>query len=150
MLFVYYSHLFGLALFAFRELGLARLWFAIFLSTLYLCLVFADGFCNVVLSQVFNSSFKVLIFSTFWSDTSSLILTITFNNSGINDLEIIHFYSFPYLLLNEGPIRASSAVTEASPTNLNSKEEDLVFVAGATGKVGSRTVRLVYCFFEFE
>ncbi|EOA30079.1 hypothetical protein CARUB_v10013185mg [Capsella rubella] len=40
-----------------------------------------------------------------------------------------------------GPIRASSAVTEAIPSNSNAKEEDLVFVAGATGKVGSRTVR---------
>ncbi|KAF8048321.1 hypothetical protein N665_2562s0003 [Sinapis alba] len=40
-----------------------------------------------------------------------------------------------------GPIKASSAVTEASPANLESKEQDLVFVAGATGKVGSRTVR---------
>ncbi|CAN8269049.1 unnamed protein product [Cochlearia groenlandica] len=40
-----------------------------------------------------------------------------------------------------GPVKASSAVTEANPTNIGSKEEDLVFVAGATGKVGSRTVR---------
>ncbi|ESQ48005.1 hypothetical protein EUTSA_v10020309mg [Eutrema salsugineum] len=40
-----------------------------------------------------------------------------------------------------GPIKASSAVTDANPTNIGSKEEDLVFVAGATGKVGSRTVR---------
>ncbi|KAF8085031.1 hypothetical protein N665_0685s0023 [Sinapis alba] len=40
-----------------------------------------------------------------------------------------------------GPIKASSAVTEANPANLESKEQDLVFVAGATGKVGSRTVR---------
>lgn len=47
---------------------------SLLLLTLYLCLVFADGFCNVVVSQVFNSSFKVLIFSTFWSDTSSLII----------------------------------------------------------------------------
>ncbi|XP_010507301.1 PREDICTED: protein TIC 62, chloroplastic-like [Camelina sativa] len=49
--------------------------------------------------------------------------------------------SFDLSLRASGPIRASSAVTEASPTNVNSKEEDLVFVAGATGKVGSRTVR---------
>lgn len=49
--------------------------------------------------------------------------------------------SFDLSLRASGPIRASSVVTEASPTNLNSKEEDLVFVAGATGKVGSRTVR---------
>ncbi|CAA7053010.1 unnamed protein product [Microthlaspi erraticum] len=39
------------------------------------------------------------------------------------------------------PIKASSAVTEANTKNIGSKEEDLVFVAGATGKVGSRTVR---------
>ncbi|KAL1208729.1 Protein TIC 62 [Cardamine amara subsp. amara] len=49
--------------------------------------------------------------------------------------------SFDPSLRASGPIRASSSVTEASPANLNSKEEDLVFVAGATGKVGSRTVR---------
>ncbi|KAG7582486.1 NAD(P)-binding domain [Arabidopsis suecica] len=49
--------------------------------------------------------------------------------------------SFDLSIRASGPVRASSAVTEASPTNLNSKEEDLVFVAGATGKVGSRTVR---------
>ncbi|KFK39221.1 hypothetical protein AALP_AA3G215400 [Arabis alpina] len=46
--------------------------------------------------------------------------------------------SFDLSLRASGPIRASSAVTEA---NTESKEEDLVFVAGATGKVGSRTVR---------
>uniref|UniRef100_A0A1J3GVN7 Protein TIC 62, chloroplastic n=1 Tax=Noccaea caerulescens TaxID=107243 RepID=A0A1J3GVN7_NOCCA len=44
--------------------------------------------------------------------------------------------TFSELSRASGPIKASSAVTEA-----NSKEEDLVFVAGATGKVGSRTVR---------
>ncbi|CAL9221400.1 unnamed protein product [Arabidopsis halleri] len=49
--------------------------------------------------------------------------------------------SFDLSIRASGPIRASSAVTEASPANLNSKEDDLVFVAGATGKVGSRTVR---------
>ncbi|XP_010487816.1 PREDICTED: protein TIC 62, chloroplastic-like [Camelina sativa] len=49
--------------------------------------------------------------------------------------------SFDLSLRASGPIRASSAVTEASPMNVNSKEEDTVFVAGATGKVGSRTVR---------
>ncbi|CAH8261000.1 unnamed protein product [Arabidopsis lyrata] len=49
--------------------------------------------------------------------------------------------SFDLSIRASGPIRASSAVTEANPANLNSKEDDLVFVAGATGKVGSRTVR---------
>ncbi|VVA98158.1 unnamed protein product [Arabis nemorensis] len=49
--------------------------------------------------------------------------------------------SFDLSLRASGPIKASSAVTEASTTNIESKEEDLVFVAGATGKVGSRTVR---------
>lgn len=56
---------------------------------------------------------------------------------------------FRYHCLDKAPIKASSAVTEANPTNLESKEQDLVFVAGATGKVGSRTVRLVSsCFFS--
>lgn len=36
----------------------------------------------------------------------------------------------------------SSATTEAIPSNVDKKDEGLVFVAGATGKVGSRTVRL--------
>lgn len=40
-----------------------------------------------------------------------------------------------------GPIKASSEAVEANPKNLDSKDKDLVFVAGATGKVGSRTVR---------
>lgn len=55
---------------------------------------------------------------------------------------------FRYHCLDKGPIKASSAVTDASPTNSEFKEQDIVFVAGATGKVGSRTVRLVSsCFF---
>lgn len=37
----------------------------------------------------------------------------------------------------------SSATTEAIRSNLDKKDEGLVFVAGATGKVGSRTVRLL-------
>ncbi|KAL0743531.1 hypothetical protein Bca4012_085044 [Brassica carinata] len=48
---------------------------------------------------------------------------------------------FHVTLRASGPIKASAAVTETNPTNLESKEQDLVFVAGATGKVGSRTVR---------
>ncbi|KAL8096997.1 protein TIC 62, chloroplastic isoform X2 [Apium graveolens] len=37
--------------------------------------------------------------------------------------------------------RSSSVAVEAIPQDINSKDENLVFVAGATGKVGSRTVR---------
>ncbi|GAB4853936.1 hypothetical protein Ancab_018145 [Ancistrocladus abbreviatus] len=40
-----------------------------------------------------------------------------------------------------GTPRFSSASVKATPQNVNSKQEDLVFVAGATGRVGSRTVR---------
>ncbi|XP_021738560.1 protein TIC 62, chloroplastic-like [Chenopodium quinoa] len=43
--------------------------------------------------------------------------------------------------LSSGAIRFSSSTVEATTENLDSKEEDVVFVAGATGKVGSRTVR---------
>lgn len=49
--------------------------------------------------------------------------------------------SFDLSLRASGPINASSAATEANPVKSESKEQDLVFVAGATGKVGSRTVR---------
>nr|VDD45836.1 unnamed protein product [Brassica oleracea] len=51
------------------------------------------------------------------------------------------FFDLSLRASDKAPIKASSAVTEANPTNLESKEQDLVFVAGATGKVGSRTVR---------
>ena len=41
-----------------------------------------------------------------------------------------------------GAASFSSAAVEATSENVNSKDEDTVFVAGATGRVGSRTVRL--------
>lgn len=41
-----------------------------------------------------------------------------------------------------GTTRSSSVTVEAIPQDIDSKDENLVFVAGATGKVGSRTVRL--------
>ncbi|KAH7833559.1 hypothetical protein Vadar_007588 [Vaccinium darrowii] len=40
-----------------------------------------------------------------------------------------------------GSTNSSSKAVEAIPKNANSKDDNLVFVAGATGKVGSRTVR---------
>ncbi|KAJ8450865.1 hypothetical protein Cgig2_032490 [Carnegiea gigantea] len=40
-----------------------------------------------------------------------------------------------------GAASFSSAAVEATSENVNSKDEDTVFVAGATGRVGSRTVR---------
>lgn len=40
-----------------------------------------------------------------------------------------------------GAASFSSAAVEATSVNVNSKDEDTVFVAGATGRVGSRTVR---------
>lgn len=51
------------------------------------------------------------------------------------------FFDLSLRASDKGPIKASSAVTDASPTNSEFKEQDIVFVAGATGKVGSRTVR---------
>jgi len=42
-----------------------------------------------------------------------------------------------------GATRMSFATTEAIPSDVDKKDEGLVFVAGATGKVGSRTVRLL-------
>ncbi|XP_018715350.2 protein TIC 62, chloroplastic isoform X2 [Eucalyptus grandis] len=41
----------------------------------------------------------------------------------------------------DGATRMSFATTEAIPSDVDKKDEGLVFVAGATGKVGSRTVR---------
>ncbi|PSS29398.1 Protein TIC 62 like [Actinidia chinensis var. chinensis] len=40
-----------------------------------------------------------------------------------------------------GSTKFSSGAVEAIPKDANSKDENLVFVAGATGRVGSRTVR---------
>lgn len=37
----------------------------------------------------------------------------------------------------------SSTTIEAASKEIDSKEDDLAFVAGATGRVGSRTVRLL-------
>lgn len=64
------------------------------------------------------------------------ISVFKFENLYLNSL-------LPCHCLHKGPIKASSGVTEANPAKSESKEQDLVFVAGATGKVGSRTVRLV-------
>ncbi|XP_010521452.1 PREDICTED: protein TIC 62, chloroplastic isoform X2 [Tarenaya hassleriana] len=44
-------------------------------------------------------------------------------------------------IIASGPMKASSVATEANPKSSDSKDRDVVFVAGATGKVGSRTVR---------
>jgi len=41
-----------------------------------------------------------------------------------------------------GAASVSSATVEGTSEDVNSKDEDIVFVAGATGRVGSRTVRL--------
>ncbi|KAF8028340.1 hypothetical protein BT93_E1068 [Corymbia citriodora subsp. variegata] len=43
--------------------------------------------------------------------------------------------------LASGATRMSSVTTEVIPSNVDEKDKGLVFVAGATGKVGSRTVR---------
>ncbi|XP_057527614.1 protein TIC 62, chloroplastic isoform X2 [Amaranthus tricolor] len=43
--------------------------------------------------------------------------------------------------LSSGATRASSSPIEATTENVNSRDDNVVFVAGATGKVGSRTVR---------
>ncbi|CAH8342015.1 unnamed protein product [Eruca vesicaria subsp. sativa] len=51
------------------------------------------------------------------------------------------FFDLSLRASDKGPIKANSAVTETNPASSESKEQDLVFVAGATGKVGSRTVR---------
>lgn len=41
----------------------------------------------------------------------------------------------------EGTTKFGQETLEAIPSKYNSKDDDLVFVAGATGRVGSRTVR---------
>ncbi|KAL2927505.1 Protein TIC 62 chloroplastic [Bienertia sinuspersici] len=43
--------------------------------------------------------------------------------------------------LSSGVTKFSSSAVETTRENVDSKDEDVVFVAGATGKVGSRTVR---------
>ncbi|XP_057964238.1 protein TIC 62, chloroplastic isoform X2 [Malania oleifera] len=46
----------------------------------------------------------------------------------------------PFLLQIRGPAKVSSVAVESIPNKVD-KDENLVFVAGATGRVGSRTVR---------
>lgn len=53
-------------------------------------------------------------------------------------LSFCHKINCTFLL---GATRFSSSTVEATAESLDSKDEDVVFVAGATGKVGSRTVR---------
>ena len=61
-------------------------------------------------------------------------------------LSLIHVFLLPYghypkfLLL--GMMKISSEVAGTISNKANSKDEGLAFVAGATGRVGSRTVRL--------
>lgn len=43
----------------------------------------------------------------------------------------------------QGGARLSSQAAEAVPKEVDLKDENLAFVAGATGRVGSRTVRLL-------
>lgn len=39
-------------------------------------------------------------------------------------------------------VNSTSGAVEATPSDVSVKDGNLVFVAGATGRVGSRTVRL--------
>ncbi|KAK1358734.1 protein TIC 62, chloroplastic [Heracleum sosnowskyi] len=77
--------------------------------------------------------------------SGSLILTPSLNGHFV---KLTHFKKYPdarkLSLLNcraqaSVATRSSSVAVEAQ--DINSKDENLVFVAGATGKVGSRTVR---------
>lgn len=47
-----------------------------------------------------------------------------------------------------GATRFSSSTVEATIETVDSKDDDVVFVAGATGKVGSRTVRSEFSIME--
>lgn len=46
----------------------------------------------------------------------------------------------------QGTAKVRSEAVEALPKKKDLKDDDLVFVAGATGRVGSRTVRLLSAF----
>lgn len=50
---------------------------------------------------------------------------------------------FVYMFI-QGSTKSSTA--EGIPEKTDSKDDNLVFVAGATGKVGSRTVRYIFIF----
>ncbi|KAL1811918.1 hypothetical protein ACET3Z_021983 [Daucus carota] len=79
--------------------------------------------------------------------SGSLILTPFLNG---HFLKLTHFKKYPdarklslfnYRAQASVATRSSSVAVEAIPQDINSKDENVVFVAGATGKVGSRTVR---------
>lgn len=53
-----------------------------------------------------------------------------------------HYLYLKYVYECElGTINIRSEAVGATPTKADSKDDNLAFVAGATGKVGSRTVR---------
>lgn len=54
---------------------------------------------------------------------------------------LLPYGHYPTFLLL-GTMKISSEVAGAISNKADSKDEDLAFVAGATGRVGSRTVRL--------
>ena len=43
----------------------------------------------------------------------------------------------------QGSTKSSSGTAEGIPEKTDSKDDNVVFVAGATGRVGSRTVRYI-------
>lgn len=47
-----------------------------------------------------------------------------------------------WLWVLQGALRCTLKAAEAAPSDFGSKDGDVVFVAGSTGRVGSRTVRL--------
>lgn len=51
---------------------------------------------------------------------------------------------FNMYMFIQGSTKSSTA--EGIPEKTDSKDDNLVFVAGATGKVGSRTVRYIFIF----
>lgn len=44
----------------------------------------------------------------------------------------------------QGSTKSSTSTAEGISEKTDSKDDNLVFVAGATGRVGSRTVRYIY------
>lgn len=67
-----------------------------------------------------------------------LLARVTWNHRLLNCNKNIH------IIINSFGCFPLQATTKSAtiPNNVDSKDENLIFVAGATGKVGSRTVRL--------
>ncbi|XP_058758080.1 protein TIC 62, chloroplastic-like [Vicia villosa] len=111
--------------------------------------------------QIIHSSFKAMPMDAFSLTSTTIPSTLTRRDTAadkpschLNLSKQSHFMRYPLIttltnsrICSNNSIRAQasgstkSSTAEGIPEKTDSKDDNLVFVAGATGKVGSRTVR---------